>query len=81
MSFEEYLNYLLDINIEFREYISRPHLFFTQCIGGDCSSVSKDLIKLIEKPIKEFTKRDWQSTGYILSKVYYSKHLKEMKNG
>jgi len=69
MKFIEYLEFLLDVGLKYRKYITIPHFFFTQCIGGDMSPIIKDLDILIEKPIEKFDKIDWQSMTYILSRI------------
>lgn len=69
MNFVEYLEYLLGIKVEYRKYMMFPPIFFADCICGDISSLIKDLDKLIEKPIKEFTKRDWEGIKYIFLKI------------
>lgn len=79
MNFIKYLNYLLDIGTEYNKYMNRIHFFFTKCLEGDMIPIIEDLQKLIDKPIKEYDKRDWQSVTYVLSKAYYSNHLKDVK--
>lgn len=69
MKFTEYLEHILDIGLKYRKYVKTPHFFFIECLGGDISPIIKDLDKLIEKPIEKFEIMDWQSIGYILSKV------------
>ncbi len=69
MDYIKYLNYLLNIGIEYVKYMTRIHFFFTECIWGDVTPIIKDLEKLIDKPIKEYNAMDWQSVKYILSKV------------
>ena len=61
------MDYLLDIMIEYKKYKTKLHYFFSECIGGDVSSIIDDLKGLIEKPVKKYNRRDWQSVYYILS--------------
>ena len=79
MNFVEYLNYLIDIGLSYADHRRRVLFFFSECVGGNVDPIIKDLDKLIEKPIKEFDKTDWVSVSYILSKAYFSKHLKEVE--
>ncbi len=69
MNYIEYLEYLIDIGIDYNKYFATPQFFFTECLGGDCSAIIKDLYKLIEKPFKQYTKTDWEGVMYILSKT------------
>ena len=66
LEFEEYLNFLLDVGIRYNMYRIIPPLIFASSIGGDMSSIIKDLDKLLEKPLKKFTKEDWMGTWYVL---------------
>ena len=79
MNFVEYLNYLIDIGLSYAEDMRRIRFLFSECIGGNSSAIANDLDKLIEKPIKEFDRKDWISINYVLSKAYFSKHLKEVE--
>ena len=66
LKFEEYLNFLLDIGIKHNIYRRVPPLIFASAIGGDMSKIIKDLDRLLEKPLKKFTKEDWMGTWWVI---------------
>jgi len=67
MDFVEYLNYLLDIRLAYKEKKNRVYFFFSECITGKVDPIIGDLRNLVNKPIEEYDVRDWQSIAYILS--------------
>ena len=68
MDFLEYLEFLLDVRINWAKYKKFPALFLVKCMDGDASSLVEDLDKLLEKPLEKFTPRDWASVWYVISK-------------
>ncbi len=67
MNFTEYMDYLLDIMVEYKKYTTKVHFFFAKCVGGDVSSIIDELKELIKKPANKYDKQDLRSIYYILS--------------
>ena len=63
------MNYLLDIRLDYITHTNRVKFLFTEALGGDVSPMIKSLNKLLEKPIEEFTPRDWGTVTYVLLKT------------
>ena len=69
LRFFEYLSFLLDVRIKLTNYKRFPGLLLVKCMDGDASSLVDDLDKLLEKPLDEFTPRDWASVWYVNMKI------------
>ena len=63
--FKEYLDFLLDARIKYEVYRRIPPILYVECIGGKTDVLVKNLDGLLNKPFKEFTKKDWETIQFI----------------
>lgn len=69
MDFLEYLEYLLDIAIEYKKYVQFPKMLFADSMDGSTDSVAKNLDRLLKKSPEEFNQKDLMSIWYVIKKV------------
>lgn len=69
MGFVEYLEYLLDIRIEYNKHKRFPIVFYIDCLWGNTTPIVENLDKLLKKSPEEYSQKDLMSIFYILGKV------------